>query len=206
MNRSIVAKAGVLLWMVFGLSVRPVPTAAHQHPTHLASKSFPAACFFFEPNKDDDPSNHEESAKARDYSKSIAEVYRLWCKPNASSAQAKMKAADTMAAAWKLFWDDDDPYDAVFHESGAIDLLALMGITRQIPAPMVSDPKFARMWMDACNDSCFTINNDMEIPAGRHFIIMQLRLRNDVLDNLKKEPASEPVIQMLQNARFRLVD
>jgi hypothetical protein len=46
----------------------------------------------------------------------------------------------------------------------------------------------------------------MEIPAGRHFIIMQLRLRNDVLDNLKKEPASEPVIQMLQNARFRLVD
>jgi hypothetical protein len=35
---------------------------------------------------------------------------------------------------------------------------------------------------------------------------MQLSLRNDVLDNLKKEPASEPVVHMLFDARFRLVD
>jgi len=35
---------------------------------------------------------------------------------------------------------------------------------------------------------------------------MQLWLRNDLLDNLKKEPASEPIVQMLQDARYRLVD
>jgi hypothetical protein len=35
---------------------------------------------------------------------------------------------------------------------------------------------------------------------------MQLWLRNDVLDNLKKEPAAEPVFKMLTEAKFTLVD
>jgi len=110
-----------------------------------------------------------------------------------------------MAADWKLLWEDERT-DTIFFELGATDLLALMGITHQMPAPMVSDPKFTQMWMEACSETCFTIGSDMEKPMGQRYIIMQLRLRNEVLDNLKKEPASEPVIQMLQDARFRLVD
>ena len=71
---------------------------------------------------------------------------------------------------------------------------------------MADDPKFTQMWIEACNNTCFTIGSDLTKPAGQHYTIMQLRLRNDVLDNLKKEPASEPIVQMLQDARFRLVD
>jgi hypothetical protein len=201
-----VVRAGALLLVVFGLSVRPLPAAAQQHPAHPSPKSFPLACYLFEPNKNDDSSKHWESAKARDYHKSTVEVYRLWCKPNASSAPVKMKAANAMAAAWKLLWDDDEAYDTIFHEFGAIELLALMGITHQMPAPMVDDPEFTQMWMEECNDTCFTINSDLTKPFGQRYIIMQLRLRNDVLDNLKREPASGPVIQMLRDARFRLVD
>jgi hypothetical protein len=112
-----------------------------------------------------------------------------------------------MAASWKLLWDDaEENYDAVFFEDGPIDLLALMGITQELPAPMVDGPKFTKVWIEACNNTCFTINSDLTKPAGQRYIIMQLRLRNDVLGNLKKEPASEPIVQMLQNARFRLVD
>jgi len=179
--------------------------AAPQKPAHSSSQKFPAACYFFEIYKNDDSSNPVLSTKTRDYLKSFAEVYRLWCKPNSSAPQAKMKAVDAMAVDWKLLWEDEGT-DTIFFEQGATDLLALMGITHQMPAPMVNDPKFTQMWMEACSETCFTISGDMEKPAGQRYIIMQLRLRNDVLDNLKKEPASEPVLQMLGDARFRLVD
>jgi hypothetical protein len=181
--------------------------AAPQQQAHLSAQSFPAACFFFAPNKDHlSVEDKERTAKQSSYEASIAGIYRLWCKPNASSAQVKMNAADAMAASWKLLWDEGEPYNAVFHENGAIELLALMGITHQMPTPMVDDPKFTQMWIDGCNDTCFRISSDLEKPAGQHYIIMQLRLRNDVFDHLKKEPASEPVLQMLWDARFRLVD
>jgi hypothetical protein len=184
-----------------------MPAVAQQHPVHPSSQTFPAACYFFEIYKNDDPSNPVNSTKTRDYQKSFAEVYRLWCKPNSIALQTRIKAADAMAASLKRLWDDvDENYDTAFYELGPIDLLALMGITHQLPAPMVDDPKFTQMWMDACNNTCFTIRSDLTKPRGQHYIIMQLRLRNDVLDNLKKEPASEPVVQMLQDARFRQVD
>jgi hypothetical protein len=194
--------AAVLL--VCALSERSA-FAAPQKPAHPSSQTFPAACYFFEIYKNDDPNNPVNTTKTRDYLKSFAEVYRLWCKPNSSSLQTRMKAADAMSADWKLLWEDEGT-DTTFFELGATDLLALMGITHQMPAPMVNDPKFTQMWMEACSETCFTIGSDMEKPMGQRYIIMQLRLRNEVLDNLKKEPASEPVIQMLQDARFRLVD
>ncbi|MGD0294214.1 MAG: hypothetical protein ABSB30_10190 [Terracidiphilus sp.] len=190
---------------VCGLSVHPA-VAAPQHPAHPSSQTFPAACYFFAPSKDDHSINKEETAKERDYIKSIAEVYRLWCKPNASTLQMKKKAADAMATSWKLLWDEDPPYNAVFHETGAFDLLVLMGITHQLPTPMVDDPKFTQMWIGDCRESCFTIWGVPEDASAEHGLAMEFRLRNEVLDNLKKEPASEPVIQMLWDARFRLVD
>jgi hypothetical protein len=184
--------------------VRSVPAVAQQHTALPSSQTFPAACYFFEIYKCDDPNNPVNTTKTRNYLSSFAEVYRLWCKPNSSSLETRMKAADTMAADWKLLWEDERT-DTIFFEQGPTDLLALMGITHQMPSFMVLDPAFTRIWIEACNETCFTIWGDLEKPAGQRNVIMQLRLRNEVLDNLKKEPASEPVIQMLQDARFRLV-
>jgi len=204
MSKPIMVLTASAVLLVCGLNISSA-FAAPQKPTHPSSQTFPAACYFFEIYKNDDSSNPMLSTKTRDYLKSFAEVYRLWCKPNSSALQTRMEAADAMAADWKLLWDDEWT-DTIFFEQGGTDLLALMGITHQMPAPMVNDPKFTQMWMEACSETCFTIWSDLEKPAGQRCIIMQLRLRNDVLDNLKKEPASEPVIQMLQDARFRLVD
>jgi len=204
MSKPIMVLTASTVLLVCGLNMSSA-FAAPQKPTHPSSQTFPAACYFFEIYRNDDSSNQVNSTKTRDYLKSFAEVYRLWCKPNSSALQTRMKAADAMAADWKLLWEDEWT-DTIFFEQGGTDLLALMGITHQMPAPMVNDPKFTQMWMEACSETCFTIWGDLEKPAGQHNIIMQLRLRNDVLDNLKKEPASEPVIQMLQDARFRLVD
>jgi hypothetical protein len=81
-----------------------------------------------------------------------------------------------------------------------------MGLTHELPIEMVRDPAFASEWINACTGTCFTI---WEVPESRkqeHELAMRLWLRNDVLDHLKKEPASEPVIKMLEDAQFRLVD
>jgi hypothetical protein len=195
-----------LMLVIFGLS-GPLAHSTPQQSTHSTSQKFPVACYFLTLDNDYHSINNVGSVKLINYLKSVAEVYRLWCKPNASSVLLKMKAADAMASSWKLLWDDtEENYDTLFYEDGSIDLLALMGITHQLPGPMADDPKFTQMWIEACNNTCFTIGSDLTKPAGQHYTIMQLRLRNDVLDNLKKEPASEPIVQMLQDARFRLVD
>jgi len=205
MSKPIMVLTASTVLLVCGLNMSSA-FAAPQKPTHPSSQTFPAACYFFEIYKNDDSRNPVLPTKTQNYRKSFAEVYRLWCKPNASNTQIKLKAADAMASSWKLLWDDvDESYDTAFYEFGPIDLLALMGITHQLPTPMVDNPKFTQIWMEACNGTCFTIGSNLTKPAGQHYIIMQLRLRNDVLDNLKKEPASEPVLHMLTDARFRLV-
>jgi len=126
--------------------------------------------------------------------------------PNARTIEAKLRAADAMARSWKQLWDEDEPYDVVFHETGAFDMLVLLGIIHRLPAPMVDDPEFTRMWVEDCRERCFTIWGVPEDAAGEHRLAMEFRLRNDVLNNLKKEPASEYVIQMLWDAQYRLVD
>ena len=71
---------------------------------------------------------------------------------------------------------------------------------------MVNDAKFTQMWVQECSERCFIIWGVPEDATQEHELAMELRLRNDVLDNLKKESASEPVIQMLSDAQYRLVD
>jgi hypothetical protein len=178
-----------------------------QHGTRPHISKFPAACYFFVPSKVDHSTfDKDQSAKNRTYQASVAGVYRLWCTPVASTPEMKNKAADDMATAWKTLWNEDNPYNATFHETGAFDLLVLMGITHQLPAPMATDPKLTQTWIDACNNSCFTIFGDPAKLGDQRNILMQLGLRNDVLRDLRNEPASESVVQMLQDAQFRLVD
>ena len=111
-----------------------------------------------------------------------------------------------MVSAWKRLWDRDTPYNAAFHERGQFDLLALLGVTHEIPALMRSDPKFLSAWIEGCSNVCFDLSSDLNSPASGRYTLMQLWLRNDVLDNLKKEPAAEPVLKMLTDAKFTLVD
>jgi hypothetical protein len=205
MSKTSSVRSGALFLLACGLCI-DFSHATPQHPADPSPQPFPAACFFLKPNKLDHSANKEDPPKEQDYNKKSAAVYRLWCTANTSTAEAKLKAADAMAAAWKRLWDEDEPYDVEFHETGAFDLLVLMGITHQLPTPMADDFKFTQTWIEDCTDTCFTIWGVPEDAAAEHRLAMELRLRNDVLENLKKEPASEPVVQMLWDARFKLVD
>lgn len=172
-------------------------------PTH------PSACFFFAPARESRAQireNAREPTEERAYDASYAEVYRLWCTQAHSASAARMAAADEMVKRWRALWDRQDPYNAEFHETGAFDLLALLGVAHELPAAMANDPEFVKEWIDDCNYSCFHLGGDPSDPADGRFILMQLQLRNDVLDHLKKEPASEPVLDMLMDAKFTLVD
>ena len=200
-SKTTFVRVGVLLLLACDLSMG-FAHAATRHP----SRPFPTACYFLKPSELDHSAKKDEPPKEQEYNKRTSAVYHLWCMPNARTIEAKLRAADAMARSWKQLWDEDEPYDVVFHETGAFDMLVLLGIIHRLPAPMVDDPEFTRMWVEDCRERCFTIWGVPEDAAGEHRLAMEFRLRNDVLNNLKKEPASEYVIQMLWDAQYRLVD
>lgn len=166
---------------------------------------FPKACFFFIPDPSYRPGPNQ-LREERSYDAALSEVYRAWCTASRSGPEARKKSAEALVAAWKAVWERDNPTNASFYETSTSDLLALLALTHELPDEMVRDPAFTKKWVEACTGTCFTI---WSVPTNRkeeHGVAMQLWLRNDVLDHLKEEPASEPVLKMLQEAQFRLVD
>jgi hypothetical protein len=163
---------------------------------------FPKACYFFAPIKEDAKELPDELA----YETSVSEVWRLWCTSNHSTPQQKRAAAEMMVKQWKALWDRDVPFNAAFHEEGALELLELMGLTHELPALMRADPSFTREWIESCSFTCFHLGYDGKSADSGRNTLMQLWLRNDVLDNLKKEPEAEAALKMLEDAKFTLVD
>jgi hypothetical protein len=162
------------------------------------------ACYFF--SNSTDRAESGALREEREYADALKDVYRTWCTAKTTGADGRKKSADALVAKWKMLWDRDNPYNAEFHETGASDLLALMALTHELPEKMVHDAAFTKEWIERCQESCFTIWSVPEDRGKEHYVAMQLWLRNDVLDHLKQGPGSEPVVKMLQEAQFRLVD
>ena len=204
-RKSIRAKHFCIAILVFGLPCwHAVGQVRNSHQL-----AFPKACYFFANQNEDESQRQERSrepAEERAYHSSMAKVNRLWCTRIHSNPAERTAAVDNMVRCWKAVWDRDDPFNAAFHETAASDLLELMGLTRELPTQMAGDREFTKAWVEACSETCFTIWSVPKNSTQEHSLAMQLWLRNDLLDNLKKEPASEPIVQMLQDARYRLVD
>jgi hypothetical protein len=204
--RSVAKVASVLIFTFCGLCVSGAD-AQRTHRTAKSKQEFSPFCSSLPETVRAEPSKkNEETEKERAYYASVARFSRAWCVPGKIDADDKLKAVDSMVAAWKLFWDEDPSYNAEFHEQGASDLLALMGITHELPKQMRDDPKFVLEWVDYCNRSCFTIWGDPANPKDQAGILVQLQLWGDVLHRLKQEPATEPILDMLRGAQFRMVD
>jgi hypothetical protein len=179
--------------------------AAQSGGAHRAT--FPKACYFFTPRKEDvsqKRADERELPDERAYDATVTEVYRQWCTASPSSPDKRKAAVVEMVKRWKAVWERDDPYDAAFHETAAFDLLALLGITYELPSSMAGDPRLIQEWTEDCQYTCFTIWGDPTKPADQKGILMLLQLRNDLTDHLKKEPATEPIFDMLWNAQFTL--
>lgn len=173
------------------------------------STPYPKACYFFEPRVSDTAERRsvpERPTDERAYDASRTDVYQVWCSGKHSTPVEKKIVIDAMVERWKAVWDRPEPFNVEFHETASIDLLALMGLTHELPSQMAADPEFVRQWSDRCAQSCFTFWSVPRNPREEHGLAMLLWLRNDVLDHLKQESASGPVIAMLQDAQFRLVD
>jgi len=201
MGKSMMVRLLVPVLMVGGLARQPGGATA-QHSVRSSALVSPAACFFLKSND----VQKDDAEEERVYEASKAEVYGLWCKPSVIALAEKMKAADGMATAWKLLWDRDTPFNAAFHESGQFDLLALLGVTHELPTLMRIDSKFTDDWVRGCKDSCFEFYVDPDKSSCQQHIVMIFRLVNDLRHNLKKEPASKPVLDMLYGAQFKLGD
>ena len=203
MPRLKMARLGRSVLLVYSLFA-PSMLLSAQSPPHSTAPKFPAACFLFNPARRRLPG---QALGTPSYRTSVTRVYNLWCEPNTRGREAKTWAVDTMVKEWKSNWDSPTRPDDSFHEVGSFDLLVLMGITNQLPGLMESDPKFKEAWIKDCSNTCFEIDEAPPRDAeSKKFSLMQHQLRTDVLHNLKRDPASEPVIQMLVSANFTLVN
>jgi hypothetical protein len=196
----------VSVLFLFGFGMSSAQTEQAPHSPRRPAPTFSPFCGELPDPFDTDPSRkNEETEKERAYYASVAAFSKAWCEPGKINADDKLRAVDSMVAAWKLLWDEDPPYNAEFHEQGACELLVLMGITHELPRQMRDDPEYVKTWIEDCKDSCFTIFGDPAAPEDQRGILLQLQLRNDLLNHLKEEPATEPVKKMLEDAVFRLV-
>jgi hypothetical protein len=170
-NRSIILAASVLFLGSFCAACAQT-RQAHQAVRKLAQSFSPFCGELPEPNDKDISRKNEETAKDLAYYASVAAFSRAWCEPANISADEKMKAIDSMVAAWKLLWDQDPTFNTEFHERGAYDLLVLMGITHELPKQMRDDPEYVSTWIDRCKDSCFTIFGDPANPKDQKGILL----------------------------------
>ncbi len=198
MRKSMTVGLFGMLLVFCGLSSHSM--SAQRHDSSRTAS--PKACYFFVPEKQ----NATELPEELIYGNSVNEVWRLWCTTAQSSPDQRQVAVDNMVKSWKAVWERDDPFNAEFHETSASDLLEVMALTHEMPPLMVKNPGFTKEWVEACAESCFTIWGVPENATEEHGLAMKLWLRNDLLDHLKNEPASELVIKMLEDAQYRLVD
>jgi hypothetical protein len=168
-----------------------------------SGSGIPWACRFL--GTDDEKAEQNDPQEERNYSRSINRFYQLWCTSAPGSPGVRNEAANTMAESWKQLWYRDDPFNAAFHETGSLDLLATIAITRRLPKPMVDNPIFMRDWAEDCSDRCFMIYGDDDPGASKARLHM-LQLRNYVLNHLRREPAAKPVLKMLKNAKLDTVN
>jgi len=172
-----------------------------QHQRGSANSKAPWVCSFLDSSVDVISTEKDDPAVEQAYAMSSRDLYRVWCKSEVDSAQDRENAANTFTRRWKSLWYRDNPFNAAFHEVGSFDLLVLMGITHKVPKPMIDDPAFMSAWLEDCKDRCFMIYGDDD-PGAKDQWLKMLRLRNDVLKNLKREPAAKPVLTMLKNAKL----
>jgi hypothetical protein len=169
-----------------------------------SSATNPVACTFLEWG---DRSVMIESGgpqEEQDYDMGVAAVYSAWCKPGTHTAEEKSKAADQMVGAWQKLWQRKNPVNTMFHQSGPLDMLALLGLTHAMPPLLESDAALTKEWADACSHSCFRFFFDPSDAGDQARIINLFRLHHEVQRNLKQEPAAEPVLDMLKKAEFPL--
>jgi hypothetical protein len=198
----ICAIAGLALSATSALS-QP-PANLHRRPP-----DFSVACRFFNSTVDFPKSNAKAGNVGKEeqvYAENASRAFDLWCHASTATPEQKMNAADAMTVAWKRLWDRDNPFNAEFHEQGALDLLALLNLTHELPETMRKDPTFVGLWTHECAASCFDFWVNPDTPSGQRYIVSLFRVVNDLRHNLKREPASEPVWQMLEDAQFSLGD
>jgi hypothetical protein len=100
---------------------------------------------FIEPGNENTEGNDPE--EEQNCSRSFNDFYRLRCTSAPASPSVRENAANKMAESWKQLWYRENPFNAAFYETGSFELLVTIAIARNIPKPMVDNPRFMRDWM-----------------------------------------------------------
>lgn len=129
------------------------------------------------------------------YLRSSQAVYEAWCEAQPADSAVRAQVVDTFVEAYRA-----ERFSEVFNvevrPAMGLEMLALIGLTRELPEGLQSDHRLREAWIQDCQDACFA-GAAPNAQDARGQLTCGIQVRNDLMDNLKPAPGVEAVKHML---------
>lgn len=142
-------------------------------------------------------SQYAGDALLQQYLRSSQAVLEAWCGAQPASTSVRTQAVEEFVDAYRVQRFNDAPNPQVRLSMG-LQMLALLGLTHELPEPMQNDRKLREAWIQDCQDSCFARTADT--PDSTWQITWSMQVRNDLINNLRPAPGVESIKRMLWEA------
>jgi hypothetical protein len=135
------------------------------------------------------------------YLRSTEAVYKAWCGVEPADSAVRAKSIDAYVDAYRAERFSEISNMQIRSTMG-LEMLALIGLTRELPDGLQSDRKLREAWIQDCQDACFAPTSQ-----DAHWqLIRGLQVRDDLMDNLKPAPGTEAVKHMLWETPIAVLD
>ncbi|HVJ09342.1 MAG TPA: hypothetical protein VM554_13255 [Acidisarcina sp.] len=129
------------------------------------------------------------------YLRSSQAVYEAWCGAEPADSAVRAQAVDTFVEAYRAE-RFSEVSNMEIRPSMGLAMLALIGLTRELPDGLQRDRRLREAWIQDCQDACFGGAGPTAQDA-RWQLTCGMQVRNDLMENLKPSPGVEAVKHML---------
>lgn len=138
------------------------------------------------------------------YLRSSQAVYEAWCGTQPADSAVRSQAVDTFVEAYRAE-RFSEVSNVEIRPAMGLEMLALIGLTRELPEGMQSDHALREAWIQDCQDACFA-GAAPNAQDARWQLTCGMQVRNDLMENLKPAPGVEAVKHMLWETPTSVLD
>jgi hypothetical protein len=138
------------------------------------------------------------------YLRSSQAVYEAWCGAQPADSAVRTQAVDSFVEAYKAERFSEVANMQIRPAMG-LEMLAVIGLTRELPEGMQTDRKLREAWIQDCQDACFA-GAAPNSQDARWQLTCGMQVRNDLIENLKPAPGVEAVKHMLWETPIAVLD
>ena len=140
----------------------------------------------------------------QEYLRSSEAVYKAWCGAQPADSAVRAQSIDTFVDAYRAERFSEISNMQIRPAMG-LEMLALIGLTHELPDELQSDRKLREAWIQDCQDACFAgVSADSQ---DAHWQLTRgMQVRDDLMENLKPAPGAEAVKHMLWETPIAVLD